>query len=108
MLVVFSSHETIYCTPLSPYIYMYVYGCIYRSSTKVLSFRSQKGTIDRGASFQHMNILQRIVSEQWYPAECRQRVPTAKSVLKTLSKSVHVPTYVPILCVHTYALYLHA
>ena len=49
-----------------------------------------------------MNILQRIVSEQWYPAECRQRVPTAKSVLKTLSKGVHVPTYVRTYIMCTY------
>lgn len=59
--------------------------------------------VDRGASSQHMNMLQRIVSEQWYPAECRQRVPTAKSVMKTLSKGVHVcTTYIMYVCVHTY------
>ena len=84
------------------YLPMYIYVWMYRSSdgpiptTKALSFRSQNGTVDRGASSQHMNMLQRIVSEQWYPAECRQRVPTAKSVMKTLSKSMHVH----ILCAH--------
>lgn len=59
--------------------------------------------VDRGASSQHMNMLQRIVSEQWYPAECRQRVPTAKSVMKTLSKGVHVcTTYIMYDCMCTY------
>lgn len=46
--------------------------------------------IERGASFPHMTLLQRIVSEQWYPDECRQRVPTAKSVTKTLSKCIRM------------------
>ena len=77
-------------------IHIYVHEYIRRSSndaspaTKVLPLRSQKSMIERGASFPHMTLLQRIVSEQWYPAECRQRVPTAKSVTKTLSKYIRM------------------
>ena len=58
-------------------------------ATKVLSFKSQRDATEQGASFPHMSLLQRIVSEQWYPFECKQRVPTAKSVLKTLSECTH-------------------
>ena len=58
-------------------------------ATKVLSFKSQRDAAEQGASFPHMSLLQRIVSEQWYPFECKQRVPTTKSVLKTLSECTH-------------------
>ena len=93
-LSMYCVYETSAAHLQSTCVHTHIHEYIRRSSndappaTKVLPLRSQKSIIERGASFAHMTLLQRIVSEQWYPAECRQRVPTAKSVTKTLSKCI--------------------